>query len=86
MFCVEGRRQVFIFSFSLLIFLYTFILFGLWSVDIGVSGMLIDGSSVSGFSFVRSPVQQYHLGLVVLVVSSFLLVLFYVFLMLDRGT
>lgn len=42
---------------------------GLWAVDIGVSGMVINAQhpnlnvmAINGW-FVREPVQQYHIGL-----------------------
>lgn len=55
---------------SFLVFMVTAtILFmhGLWSVDLGASGMLISAQSTPvqarGLAFVRDPADQYHLGL-----------------------
>ena len=45
-------------SFFIMLFMAS-----LWALDIGVSGMLLGGFVSNGF-WVRSPIQQYHFGLI----------------------
>jgi len=46
---------------------------GLWAVDIGASGLVAGVGAVEGFSFVRTPSQHYHLGLVTATVAFFMM-------------
>ena len=47
---------------------------GLWTIDIGVSG-IVTGNNVTTLVGIRSPADQYHIGLLICI-SSFLFLTF----------
>ena len=49
-----------------------FIGLGMWAIDIGVSGMVNDLPCTNGF-FTRDSIQQYHIGLWMVGISSVLM-------------
>lgn len=60
-------------SFLMLIFLVS----GLWAIDIGFSGTVVSiqtGETIMATNgdFVREPIQQYHMGLYLVILSSFI--------------
>ena len=72
------------FILTVLVFLTIFFMASVWAIDIGTSGMLAGIGSVEGFSFVRTPSQQYHLGLVLAVTSFFILCVIIIKLLLIK--
>jgi hypothetical protein len=56
---------------------------GIWSVDIGVSGMRIGRETTSGY-WDRDSIQQYHLGLYLIEISTLLLVSLIIFAVIWR--
>lgn len=61
------------FILIIMVFLTIFFMASIWAIDIGSSGMLAGIGTVKGFNFVRTPSQQYHLGLALAVTSFFIL-------------
>lgn len=65
-----------------ILLLMTFMV-GVWAVDIGVSGMLIQGSAI-GLYGERSASDQYHIGLMVSLLSIMLMAMINsIYLVLD---
>jgi len=54
-----------------LIFLFCI---GLWTIDIGVSGIVTGQVGVTTLIGVRNPATQYHVGLIITIVSFMLLI------------
>ena len=56
-----------------LVFTTIFFMASIWAIDIGASGMRLGITAVEGFSFMRTPSQQYHIVLAFAVTIFFAL-------------
>jgi len=73
----------------ILFLLQFFLLSGLWAIDIGMSGMMFelgtDNEAVAtGFGFMRTPNQQYHMGLLVVYLVFFVQVIWLLWVILTK--
>lgn len=68
-----NEKTAFLFLTSL-VALTIFSMAGIWAIDVGSSGMIQGSGVVEGFSFVRTPVQHYHAGMVLLITSTFVII------------
>ena len=77
---MKNNKAKFIFLFlTILIVLTMLFMAGMWSVDIGASAMIVGVGEIEGYSFSRTPSQHYHLGLMMIAVSFFILISFLIF-------
>lgn len=74
------RRERYIISMLLLAVIF---MTGLWSIDIGVTGMLNDLSVMTLLGF-RTAADQYHLGLLVCLISFFMMAMLSISLVLRK--
>jgi hypothetical protein len=67
----------------ILVILTFFFVAGLWAIDIGASGAILDAAGYPtqavGLLFVRTPTQQYHLGLLLSSISFLILCAMFIF-------
>lgn len=61
-----------------------FIMLGLWTIDIGVSGMINNSPVTNGWDWgTRSAVQQYHIGLWLVGIGALISVISSIFGIID---
>lgn len=73
----------------LLIVLTILLVSGFWAVDIGASTMISDAASgsasyIGGYGFIRTPIQQYHLGFILILIAFLILVISYLFEIIGK--
>ncbi len=49
----------------------SFFVLGLWCIDVGVAGMIAGKGMITNGWWTRTPVQQYHIGLILTYVTMF---------------
>ena len=74
------------FILTSLVALTIFFMAGLWAVDIGASALATGVLAVEGFSFIRTPSQHYHLGLVTATVTFFIMAVITIKLLMKEET
>ncbi len=72
----------------ILFLLQFFLLSGFWAIDIGVSGMAWEQAyglgQAEGLLFIRSPINQYHIGLGIVYVVFFIQLSWLLYVILSR--
>jgi len=68
------KSQHKIYCLILVIIFFFLIMMGVWAIDIGVTGTENDLSITNGW-WTRDPCQQYHIGLLLVIIGTLLLVI-----------
>ncbi len=73
----------------LIILLQFFLLSGFWAVDVGISGMMWEvayGSQgqATSLGFLRTPSNQYHLGLMIVYIVFFINIAWLLYVILKK--